>query len=77
MLSAKYPFLFFFFKFWLLPVAWRILVSRPGIKPILIIGPPGKFLLNILETVELHVIAAADGGCLDTRRAVPMALMFT
>ena len=35
------------------------------------------FLLNILETVELHVIAAADGGCLDTRRAVPMALMFT
>ena len=64
-------------NFWLLPAAWKILVPRPGIKPVLTTGPPGKSLLNILETVELHMIAAAGGGRLDTRRAVPMGLLFT
>lgn len=75
MLSAKYP--FFKKNFWLLPAAWKILVPRPGIKPVLTTGPPEKSLLNILETVELYVIAVAGGGHLDTRRAVHMGLLFT
>lgn len=52
-----------------------ILVSRPD--QACLTHTTWEVLAKHFRTGELHVIAAADGGHMDMRRAVPMGLLFT
>ena len=78
MLSAKYP----FFekkkkKILAAPCSMEDLSSSTRDQACLNHWTTWEVLAKHFRNRELHVIAAAGGGHMDTRKAVPMGLLFT